>query len=113
MGFEELRTRLYWFSQEKGKLEDAENAVLAVRTNTENIQFNVAANTNLGEVKSAYDDLRSAVIDEQHVSLGAGGELLDSLADAIGSTGSNYLMMEAENTAYAAVIAALIEQEGL
>lgn len=113
MGFEELRTQLHWFAEEKGKLEDAETAVRGVCTDTESIQFNVAADTNLAEVKSAYDDVRSAVLDESKVSLDAGGDLLDSLADAIGATGSNYLVMESQNTAYAAQILAMIEQEGL
>lgn len=113
MGFEELRTKLYWFAQEKGNLEDAEEAVRSVHSDTEAIAFNVGSNTNLVDVKAAYDDLRSAVLDEPKVSLDAGGDLLDSLADAIGATGSNYLVMESQNTAYAAQILALIEQEGL
>lgn len=113
MGFEELRTKLYWFAEEKGKLEDAEGAVRTVHGDTEAISFDVGSNTNLADVKTAYDDLRSALLDESKVSLDAGGDLLDSLADAIGATGSNYLVMESQNTAYAAQILAMIEQEGL
>lgn len=113
MSFEELRTRLGWFVQEKGKLEDAESAVRGVRSDTEAIQFNLPADTALGEVKTAYDDLRSALLDEMNVSLDAGGDLLDSLESAISQTGRNYLQMEAQNTEYAAQIAFLIETSGL
>ena len=113
MGFEELRTKLEWFAEEKGRLENAEDAVRTVRSHTENIQFNVPADTNLAEVKAAYDDVRLAVLDDANVSLGAGCNLLDSLATAIGLTGKNYLTMESQNTDYASLIQLLIHQKGL
>ena len=45
MGFEELKTRLQWFVEEKENLHDAEIAVRGVHANVNAIQFNVAANT--------------------------------------------------------------------
>lgn len=113
MSFQELKTRLEWFVEEKGKLEDAETEVRDVRSDTEAIQFNIPADTLLGEVKTSYDDLRSALLDEMNVSLDAGGDLLDSLESAISETGRNYLQMEAQNTEYAAQISILIATSGL
>ena len=113
MGFEELKTRLEWFVEEKGNLEDAETAVRGVHSSTSAIQFNVAADTNLAAVKAAYDDARNAVLDDMDVSLDAGGDLLYSLAGAISQTGRNYLEMESANTEYAAQISILIATPGL
>ncbi|MEO7587811.1 MAG: hypothetical protein ABIS84_07255 [Arachnia sp.] len=113
MGFEELKTRLHWFVEEKANLEDAEIAVRGVHSNVNAIQFNVAANTDLAAVKAAYDDARSAILDEMNVSLDAGGDLLYSLSGAIAQTGRNYLEMESANTTYAGAIAILIATSGL
>lgn len=113
MSFEELRTRLEWFVEEKGNLEDAETAVRGVHSDVNVIQFNVSASTDLAEIKSAYDDLRSAILDEMKVSLDAGGDLLDSFSGAIAQTGRNYLEMESANTEYAGAIALLIFTSGL
>ncbi|RMB61831.1 hypothetical protein [Tessaracoccus antarcticus] len=113
MSFEELVTRLDWFVEEKGNLEDAETAVRGVQSDVNAISFNLAANSNLSAVKAAYDDARAAILDEMDVSLDAGGDLLYSLSGAIAQTGRNYLEMESANTEYATTISILIANSGL
>lgn len=113
MSFEELRTRLDWFVEEKGNLLEAESSVRAVHSDVEGISFSVTGNTDLAEVKAAYDALRTVILDEPGVSLDAGGDLLHSLSGAIADTGRNYLEMESANTEYARAISILIVALGL
>lgn len=113
MSYEELKTKLDWFVKEKGQLEDAEDDMRAVHTLVENNSFTAPGDGFLLGIKAALDDARSAILDEADVSLDAGGDLLESLAEAIRLTGRNYLTMESENTNYAQQIQFDIAAGGL
>lgn len=113
MSYKELKTKLDWFVKEKGQLEDAEDDMRAVHTLVGHTTFMPPGDGSLLGVKAALDDARSAILDEANVSLDAGADLLEALAEAIRLTGRNYVTMESKNTDYAQQIQFDIAAGGL
>lgn len=116
MNLDDLLVRLEWFVAEKERLLDAATELRRVQDKVNAIEFTVSSNgqgLDLTNVKVALDDARLAVLDERLVSLGAGANLLATLAKTIGETGKSYLMTEAANIDESLAMTVAIVNSGL